>query len=62
MGASVDRNVEVVLYDPQTSGGLLIAVPRDRVELFEQELKKRKAFGQAIGEVEKEADTPLIVE
>lgn len=62
MSASVDRNVEVVLYDPQTSGGLLIAVPRDRVELFEQELKKRKAFGQAIGEVEKEADTPLIVE
>ncbi len=59
---SVDRNVEHVLYDPQTSGGLFIAVPRDRVTQFEQELKKRDCFGQAIGQVEEKTDIALIVE
>ncbi len=59
---SIDKNVERVLYDPQTSGGLFIAVPRDRVTQFEQELKKRETFGREIGRVEKKADTAIIVE
>jgi len=38
-----------VLYDPQTSGGLLITVNPDRVAQFEQLLKKNKAFFKQIG-------------
>jgi len=59
---SVDKNLEHVLYDPQTSGGLLIAVPADRVKKFEQELKARQAFGQEIGQIEEEADVAIFID
>ncbi len=62
VASTVDKNLEHVLYDPQTSGGLFIAIPRERVARFEEELKNRNAFGQYIGDVETKADTPLVVE
>jgi len=39
------------LYDPQTSGGLLIAVPEARAEALLRALRKRGASGYGIGEV-----------
>lgn len=62
MASSVDSNLEDVMYDPQTSGGLLIAIPIDRVEQFEQEIKNKKIFVQEIGQIEKKADINIIVE
>ena len=59
---TVDKNVEHVMFDPQTSGGLFVAVPRDRAARFEQELKRRDTFGRAIGQVEEKTDIALIVE
>ena len=59
---TVDKNIEHVMYDPQTSGGLLIAVPRERAGRFEEECKTRNAFGQQIGAVEAQTDIALIVE
>lgn len=59
---SVDKNIEHVMYDPQTSGGLFIAVPKDRAQQFEEELQKRNTFGRFIGEVEAGGVTPLVVE
>lgn len=56
----VDKNVKEsqmdVMYDPQTSGGLLISLPKDRAEEFVEELKNCKAMCyEIIGEaVEKE--------
>ena len=35
LGQAVDRDLEIVLYDPQTSGGMLIAVPLERSVEFE---------------------------
>ena len=39
------------LYDPQTSGGLLVAVPEDRAENFVRSLEKHGASGAVVGEV-----------
>jgi len=60
--SSVDGNVEHIMYDPQTSGGLLISIPRDRVRKFEQECKNEKIFAQKIGEIESQIDISVIVE
>ena len=39
------------LYDPQTSGGLLVAVPEERASAFVRSLEKRGASGTLVGEV-----------
>ncbi|HET7272652.1 MAG TPA: selenide, water dikinase SelD, partial [Rubrobacter sp.] len=47
----VDQNDLLPLYDPQTSGGLLVAVPEERTEIFVDSLEKHGASGDVIGEV-----------
>jgi selenide,water dikinase len=42
---------EVLLHDPQTSGGLLIAVPADRVASFRELCAERQQDAWDIGEV-----------
>ena len=39
------------LYDPQTSGGLLVAVPREKASAFVRTLDEHGASGAVIGEV-----------
>jgi selenide,water dikinase len=39
------------LYDPQTSGGLLVAVPQEKVAEFVRSLREHEASGAVIGEV-----------
>ncbi len=46
-----DKNLEHVLFDPQTSGGLLIAMPAKKVDEFSQALKKNHLYSEVIGEV-----------
>jgi selenide, water dikinase len=48
-GASQDDLLP--LYDPQTSGGLLIAVPRTRASALVDALDKRSVSGAVVGEV-----------
>ena len=48
---SVDPNIARVLFDPQTSGGLLIAVPADRAEEFAHALREHGLPDREIGEV-----------
>lgn len=59
---SVNKHLEAVLYDPQTSGGLLIAIPEDRAEQFARELKSSGVFGWMIGQVEPLGEYYLLVE
>ena len=49
---SVDEVVRVLLFDAQTSGGLLIAVPADRAAVLRKALEKEKTIAAApIGRV-----------
>ena len=48
---SVDAPVRALLTDAQTSGGLLIAVPRDRSDALMGALRRRGVLGAAIGEL-----------
>lgn len=50
--SSVDRIRQDILFDPQTSGGLLIAVPQNKVEELVSLLKEAKTISVAqIGEI-----------
>lgn len=51
-GETRDReDALVILSDPQTSGGLLVSVAEDRVDLFLQELESGGAGGYTVGRV-----------
>jgi selenide,water dikinase len=60
---SVDRLVQDVLFDPQTSGGLLICVDNDRADELLRELKEKGIKEAAIiGEVLPDPKGKIIVE
>jgi selenide,water dikinase len=46
---SIDEDTMAVLYDPQTSGGLLIVVPPEKTEAMMSELKKFGVAASLIG-------------
>jgi len=59
---AVDRILQDVLFDPQTSGGLLICVERDRADDLLRELKKKGIKDSAIiGEVLSKPKATIIV-
>ncbi len=60
--STVEGSIIPILFDPQTSGGLLIAISEDKAELFEQEVRDKKIFALAIGEVLTKTDFSIIVE
>jgi selenide,water dikinase len=47
----VRKSLEQVLYDPQTSGGLLMAIPSHRAGAFAIALKKAELLSAVVGEV-----------
>jgi selenide,water dikinase len=47
----VDQNALLPLYDPQTSGGLLVAVPAARASALVSALEKHGTSGAVVGEV-----------
>jgi selenide,water dikinase len=47
----VGENDLLPLYDPQTSGGLLVAVPEDRTSALVRAHRKRGVTGAVVGEV-----------
>jgi selenide,water dikinase len=47
----VDQNALLPLYDPQTSGGLLVAVPAPRASALVAALEKHGTSGAVVGEV-----------
>ena len=57
--AGVDEGFRQLLYDPQTSGGLLIALARDSLALAQRALQQRQIAAQMIGEVVAKS-SPLI--
>ena len=51
----IDTDTLLPLYDPQTSGGLLVSIPGDNVQGFLKALEERGASGAVVGEVVEES-------
>lgn len=58
----VPKDIEDVLFDPQTSGGLLISVPKDKAERLMEELEDTPTKYGIVGEVVEKQEYFLIVE
>jgi selenide,water dikinase len=50
--ADVPETLEVLGYDPQTAGGLLVSLPSERSAVLEAEFDRRRLFLRRIGSVE----------
>jgi selenide,water dikinase len=59
---TVDENLVHVMFDPQTSGGLLIAVAPERAEQLETAAAERHILAQRIGRAEAPGETHIVVE
>lgn len=59
--SSVEKRLEPLLFDPQTSGGLLIAIPAENAGEFEKALKAAELTSRPVGAVTERAGTPLLV-
>ncbi len=59
---TIDPNLVHVMFDPQTSGGLLISIPEERAGLFEGESEKQNVFAQVVGQVESLGEVHIKVE
>jgi selenide,water dikinase len=59
--AGIDPNLQQVLYDPQTSGGLFVAIPADRADEFSRSLEENSLPSAVVGEVLTSGEMPLIV-
>lgn len=60
VSVSLEEEKELLLYDPQTSGGLLISVPKDKLGLLMEKLSGRGVSPSVIGEVTEWALGPRI--
>ncbi len=58
----VTEAVELLLHDPQTSGGLLISVPRERAGDLRNGLEERGGDAFVIGEVTRKMPRTIVVE
>jgi selenide,water dikinase len=50
-GAGIDQANQMLLFDPQTSGGLLLAVPPDRIDALLARAREINQPAWEIGEV-----------
>lgn len=58
----IPEEMKDTLFDPQTSGGLLISIPKDNVDLLLEELRNSPTEYSVIGEVIEKEEHYLIVE
>ena len=59
--SSVDGNLVKLLFDPQTAGGMLIAIPEDKSEALLAALKKNYPHARVIGRVHPKASSSIII-
>lgn len=56
------KNSEDLVFDPQTSGGLLLAVPQEEADALAEELSGMDIFGGVIGYVTEQQDKAVVFE
>lgn len=61
ISSAIPLELQDLLYDPQTSGGLLAAVSADTAEVVRQELERAGVTAWAVGLVRGTEATPLLV-
>ena len=64
IGARTSANpfaMQEILFDPQTSGGLLLAVASKEAESLRDELQKASLPAQIVGEITEKQDTEIVV-
>ena len=59
---AVPKNIEDILFDPQTSGGLLISIPKEKANKLMEELKITSTEFSIIGEVFEKQEHNVVVE
>lgn len=58
---NIPQSIEDILFDPQTSGGLLISIPEERAEKLLKELKDTPTRFAVVGKVMEKQEYSLIV-
>ncbi|MGH8015236.1 MAG: AIR synthase-related protein, partial [Candidatus Zixiibacteriota bacterium] len=58
---SFEKSLEHILYDPQTSGGLLIAIPGKKADDFSKALEKNRLYHEVVGEVVPQTDVAISI-
>jgi selenide,water dikinase len=48
---TIDEPAEMLLFDPQTSGGLLLGVPREKLEVFQKRAQEVNQPVWVVGDV-----------
>src|SRR5690349_8350576 len=61
IGSSVDENLVKLLFDPQTAGGMLIAISEDKADALLTTLRKNYPHARIIGRVHPPASSSIIV-
>jgi selenide,water dikinase len=60
--SSTKQEIRDIMYDPQTSGGLLISVPEERMEKLMEELRARnKTDFNIVGKVKEKGEYAITV-
>lgn len=62
VASSVDKHLEAVMYDPQTSGGLFIALPESHADAFQNDASSTGLLAARIGRVEPLSSKHLLVD
>jgi selenide,water dikinase len=58
---NIPFSMEEILFDPQTSGGLLVALEKAQAPLLLEELRREGLPAQIVGEIGEKADTEITV-
>jgi selenide,water dikinase len=61
LAAGLDPNLVKLFYDPQTAGGLLLAIPEEKADDLLVELRRSYPRAEIIGRVAKRVKTAIVV-
>ena len=61
MGAEVPLDLSDILFDPQTSGGLLVALPADQAETYAERMREKGQPAAVVGTCEPRGEHSVIV-
>lgn len=61
LGSNITQELQDVLMDPQTSGGLLISIPERNVKEFLSRIEMFTTYARVIGQVVDKRDKPIVI-